>query len=555
MIANIFLYLIIAGFAAEALAKARFERLWSLLLFIFVAALLLNFYENWQIGYAGSFVYKWIDTSLIHININLASNPGNYMLISPFFLISGLIIFNNTFYSLEVDKLRLNGLITLNLAAVILLVCSENFIQFLTAICMIDVLCLFMINEIYAKRRYVFYNLLADMGLFTLFAIISGQTGSFELSKLAAYDKPAYYPALTIAILLFCVFIKSGMFLFQGGLLKLSNLSFNRLTAISFCTIPATGVLLLIKIFPLLSNVPYSLVVLEMVAVCTLLWAFICTISIDNLKEKSLYFNIMFYALLIGLMSVNLEQSVNFLPLLLVLGYLLNNLWMMIAISASNETYVSSMGGFRHALKISFSLAILLFFAIIQNLMKDLNPDNMWWIYGFLATLLIGAAQVLRQIFLGHSHADERVWAFLKNSSVLYVLPALLVISLIIWHENFYSYPILYIFGGFILFLLVGPLRFFDRLYRYQTIQEADWFNDIYETLLVAPVKILGRILWLTIDFLIIERTIIASLTAATGLLISISQKIHTGSKLSYLLFTLSGLGIAIAVFYVKVNK
>ena len=39
-----------------------------------------------------------------------------------------------------------------------------------------------MINDIEGKRRYVFYNLLADMGLFTLFALIWKQTGSISLS-------------------------------------------------------------------------------------------------------------------------------------------------------------------------------------------------------------------------------------------------------------------------------------------------------------------------------------------------------------------------------------
>lgn len=555
MIANLFLYLVIAGFTAEAVVKARFERVWSLLLFTVMAALLLNFYENWQLGFVGNFSQRWIDSSLIHININLSSNPANYVLIAPFFLVSGLMVFNNTFYSQEVDKLRLNGFLVLNLAAIILMVCSENVIQLLTAVCIIDVLCLSMINDIEGKRRYVFYNLLADMALFSLFAVVWGQTGSFALADLDKYNQPSYYPELAVFLLLFCVFIKSGMFLFQGGLINLSDLSFNRLKAVSYCATPAAGILLLIKAYPLLSVSAYSGTVLGLFAAFSIVWAFLGAVCIDNLKEKTLYFNIMFYALFIGLLSLGLENALNMIPMLLVLGYLLNSLWMMIGISASNEFFVSNMGGFIHSLKISFFLAMLLFFALIQTLLKDVTIQNQWWIFGFLGSLLLAAAQILRQIFLGESHSDERVWAFLKNSSVLYLLPALIITGLIIRFENYYTLLTVYVFAGFVIIMVAGPLRFLDRVYEIDAIQEADWFDKIYETLLVAPVKILGRILWLTIDFLIIERTIISSLTGATNLLIGISRRLHNGAWLSGFFFTMTGLLIFVTVFYLKVNK
>ena len=44
MIANLFFSLIAAGFAAEAAAKARYERLWSFLLLGILALLGFNFW-------------------------------------------------------------------------------------------------------------------------------------------------------------------------------------------------------------------------------------------------------------------------------------------------------------------------------------------------------------------------------------------------------------------------------------------------------------------------------------------------------------------------------
>ena len=62
-----------------------------------------------------------------------------YGLAAPFVLLTGMSVFYNTFYNAETDKLRLNGLLLLNLAAVILVICAQNFMQLLTAVCIADV--------------------------------------------------------------------------------------------------------------------------------------------------------------------------------------------------------------------------------------------------------------------------------------------------------------------------------------------------------------------------------------------------------------------------------
>ena len=187
MIANLFFCLIASGFVAGAAARSRYERLWSFLLLAFLAFSGFYFWENWQQGITGNFAFHWIDASLMQVNINLASNTDTYRLTAPLFLLAGISVFYNTFYPAETEKLRLNGLLLLNLAALILLICAQNFMQLLTAVCIADVLCLFMINDIEGKRRYIFYNLLADMGLFTLFALIWKQTGSVDLAALSGF--------------------------------------------------------------------------------------------------------------------------------------------------------------------------------------------------------------------------------------------------------------------------------------------------------------------------------------------------------------------------------
>ena len=103
--------------------------------------------------------------------------------------------------------------------------------------------------------------------------------------------------------------------------------------------------------------------------------------------------------------------------------------------------------------------------------------------------------------------------------------------------------------------MFAGPLRLLNKLYEVENIQEADWFDDMYETLLIAPVKILGRILWLTIDFLIIERTIISSLSGGTTLLVRLLDRMHTGTWIGGAMYVLAGLLITASLVYVKVNR
>ena len=97
MIANLFFSLIAAGFAAEAAAKARYERLWSFLLLGILALLGFNFWENGQLGVVETFAFHWIDTSLMRVDVNLNTDAAVYGLAAPFVLLTGMSVFYNTF--------------------------------------------------------------------------------------------------------------------------------------------------------------------------------------------------------------------------------------------------------------------------------------------------------------------------------------------------------------------------------------------------------------------------------------------------------------------------
>ena len=89
-------------------------------------------------------------------------------------------------------------------------------------------------------------------------------------------------------------------------------------------------------------------------------------------------------------------------------------------------------------------------------------------------------------------------------------------------------------------------------LYERDEIQLSEFFERFYEFAVIAPLNILGRILWLTVDFLLIERTIINSFSNLTGVLINVSQRIHTPRLLGYVVMTVVGLGIIFMFLQVR---
>lgn len=554
MISNIFLYLVVTGLGTQIITKGNFERLLSLLLLSLLTFVTLHLYQSWQLNLHDNFTYHWITSRYNKVDINLFSTTANYSFIFPFFIISALMILHNIFYSLEANKLCLNGLILLNLAGLILLICSQNFIQLLVGACVIDVLGFYLINDMSAKKKYIFYNMIADLGLFMVFAILWGYLGSINIEKFGDYKKLGSHKDLVAIALLICIFVKSGLFLFQNQLLDLYVINFNRLNIISFCSTPIAGIILLYKTYGLLSISEYSIPILQAFAGVSLIWGLCGAILMDNVKEKVVYLNIMFYAMIYGLLSIGLI-SISLFSSLIIMSYLFVNCLQNVVIASSNENYISKMGGFIKSIKISLVVTLVTLFAVFQILLQNIDAENHFWIWSYVSALVLVSSYILWQIYLGTTHADDRVWAMLKNPNIIYWLPQLLISGAYIYSNSFYNYELYVVYSVFLLLLIIGPMRKLSALYDNVKLQEADWFSDLYEVIITTPIKVLGRVLWLTIDFLIIEKTIISTLNNMTNFLIRLIQKAHTNTWLNNLAFIVLGWGIIILFFYIGDSK
>ena len=83
-------------------------------------------------------------------------------------------------------------------------------------------------------------------------------------------------------------------------------------------------------------------------------------------------------------------------------------------------------------------------------------------------------------------------------------------------------------------------------------MQEEDYFEKLYNAVIITPIKILGRILWLLVDFILIERTIISSLNQGTALLIRAAGWINSPSAWRWLALSVFGIGAMFLCYYVR---
>lgn len=340
--------------------------------------------------------------------------------------------------------------------------------------------------------------------------------------------------------------------MFHNQLLDLRGVTFNRMLLVVYASTPLVGVVILHKTMPLLEASNYSIPLIQLIAVLSMVWGFLNSLVNDNIKDRSTYIAMMIYGYIYSLMSFGQLQTPAELAQLILLGYLVGLNFFMIYLSSSNEIYISKMGGFGKSLQITLGLSMFIAAVYMQAILKDINPENYIWSTSLLSFGVISLAHFYNQVFLGESKADDRVIALLKNAGLYILLPTLLLLVGVAWYNDFYSPQLGYIFVGFIALLLMQPFRPLEYLADYEALQEEDYFEKFYNLIILTPIKIIGRVLWLLVDFILIERTIISSLNQGTGVLIKLTARLQSSSLWSYLLLSLLGLAIMLIAFYVK---
>ena len=317
--------------------------------------------------------------------------------------------------------------------------------------------------------------------------------------------------------------------------------------AASLLAAPLSGWLIYYQLFPLLSASAYTRPVLYAILSLSVLCSLLGLLWQDNLKAKILYFNMLFGTLALFLLQQNSAYLhtviIPLLPMVLLMDWCL----MLPSVSASDEIYVSQMGGIAGAAKYNLLLTIgaAAGFALVV-----LRLGSSWPFTAYLAVSLVGLAANLHSIYLGQSFADEKVEALLRNCGWRYALPILAALGWLAW-----QYPLVQASGAavflavFILWLVIWPQRFSNWLADNETLQEHDWLDDFYHLFIVSPLHLLGRVLWLAVDFVVIERRVIGTVSNVSGYVSAAAEKLQAPSWRCWGLWLLLSLILLLAVW------
>ena len=538
MVLQLFLGILIAVGAFLIVNRKR-RRFWPMLMLGILIFLGILFFEHYRIFPNKTLAYQWLSYQDLQAKFIIASDIllGNSLRILLPLMVATLYL--NLIDKREEYSLHTGNIMLLCLSSFILMFSSQDFIQLLAGSCCFSILGFYLINDNTAKNKFIFYSFMAEMVIFTALAIVFAKSGSVKLTSLNAFVSNGWHKDLVSLLLLIGVLIKSGVFLFQNQQLDLQKLSFNRMLFGSLFVAPLSGLVLCVKLYPLFLISEYTTPVLYGVLCCTAVLSLLGLLWKDNIKAKILYFYMLFFAFALFEVHQNPENFVAKIIPLFPSVFLVGWGLMIASISASDEVYVSQMGGFVRELRWNLLLTLLTIIVFIGNILQ-LENGKSWYLY--MAISLFSLAAILHAIYLGQENSDEKVKALLHNVGWLYAFPLLVGVCLNFYWLNIWQNSLFWIsLFVFIVLWIFLPQKWVNIFSENETLQETDWQGAMYRLIIVSPLRLLGRILWLAVDFVVIERSIIGTLSSGMEMLENTFEKYQTQTQRNYLILTIIG--------------
>lgn len=542
MILQLFLGLVLIALLFFIIGQEKRRRVWSVLLFGAVLGLLYAFFEQINAIGISNVMYDWIPHHTLHANLSFAAAGQTSACLRVMSLCLAALVYLNIIYRREEYSLYINNFILLNFAALIILLSARDLLQLMIGSCCFTIIGFYLINDVAAKTKFIFYNFLAELAIFMSLAVVYANLDTASLSALPKYLKAGHHKDLVSMLLLGAVFTKCGMFLFQNQLIGLKQLTFNRLMTVALFSAPLSGVIIFARLFPLIRVSEYAVPVFALIVGLSALWAVGGALLADSLKAKILYLNMLFYAFVLWQMwdngAVFFDKLIYLYPS--ILGIFIS--FLFVSVSASDESRLSQMGGFARRLWLDLALALAAVFVFLGGFAKSFDMAAVWI---FPAVFLGVCAVILRGVFGGQSRADERVEALLKNVGLWYWLPYAAALGWLVGRFGVWKTETVWAaFGVFVVLMLSAPVRPFLKLAAAELLQNGDFLHRVYLLCLIMPLRLLGRVLWLAIDFVVIERSIIGSISHSTAFVVRFLQKIQNTYWVNYLIMALFGMAV-----------
>ncbi|MBR2137288.1 MAG: hypothetical protein IJ852_04955 [Alphaproteobacteria bacterium] len=534
MIAYTTLLLFFIGTIGYAKVSTKYDKILSFVMLASLCAVFAHFYEDMVTGINHTFSFVWNSSPGGDIKIDIISNLHNYELIFPFFVMTLSAVFFNQLFKYEERRSQYNSVLCFNLAALIVMITSNNFVQLLSAVFIIDILALFLIRNWSAYRRFALMNFAADMMLFTILAMINCKVDSLDLRQILMYKKTGFHINEIALLGLTCVFIKTGFFLFHLSLADLKNVRMHRLQCILFLSAPISALILLLKFHLLWQASPYFIPFLKFECVTTIAFGFWNFCRLDNIKSKLIGLQTAFWALLILLLSFNgfiWDKRINFL---LLQNFVVFGCFYLIYFHMNRPNLLSSLSEKKIGNKSSVIAAVCILTASVAAMAGTLtaiyNNSNRYYIWGFGPIFVILSALFCRRILWT---LQQKTFSARQSGKFL---PSLFLTSLavVLSKDLMTTDLIAWIFPLVFLLICIIPVK--HPLKFSVQDNQTDAVSALYKYILIRPIKLCGRLLWLWVDRMLVEKLILGLIITFARSCLRLFRRAHSNGLIGALI-------------------
>lgn len=561
MIADTALFLIVLGIIGSIKTGVKADRLLSLFMFLLFTVFFLFFYYQPVFPKNADFSFVWSSLPSGSIYVDIISDKANCALLFPFLLLTLAETGKNVIFRYEERRCAYNSLLLFNLLALLMMVSSNNFVQLLSGMFAVDILAFLIMRDVDNSKSYVMLNFLADMLIFAVLAVINSQIGSLEIQEISRYRQLGHNLDFTALCALASVFIKLGFVPFQCAFLPLRGIRFHRLQSIIFLTSPAAALILLQKFNMVWSFSAAFASVLSVICLFSAALNAAGLLFTDDIKAKTVCLQLLFLSLFVKIFQYSgfiwqEKQTQLFLS-----AYTLVNCVYFFYYYANRRKKISQFefpkGSPLLACCVCFVVSASLLFPEIfpadikkigQNLPEKLLSAESAVLF-FASVFLYGTAVLLHQLFTGRRKSD-REKKFLPSGKMFFWLLQTAILFLIIRRKPFMlSEAVLY--GLVFLFISFLPVPAFILQYCKQNkIQFLSVSADFYQRVFIAPLQFTGRILWLLVDWMFVEKLLVGTLQTFLLAFVRLFRNMHYNRIIGGLFLLLLLSGLLAASFY-----
>ena len=546
MIALTTFLLLILGIFSSIRVSVKTDKWLSFIVFLLFCAIFGQFGYNVINFTQDVFSFIWNKSPGGDIQIDIISNPYNYGFVLPFFVMTLLSLALNLLFRYEERRNVYEAGLIFNLAALITMITSNNFVQLLFALFIVDILALFLVHDIEAYRRYILLNISADLMIFTVLAIINSRVASLDIREILQYKQIGLHIDFIAVTGLTAIFMKFGFFIFHIGIIGLRNIRLHRLQNILFLSAPVCGLILLTKFHVLLSSSAYFNTYLHLICCLSLGGGFIGSLCGQSYKQRIIYWQMMFWALLVELLRFNGFIWNLSLTFLLLQTYILNMALYLIYYYTGRRyrhTDLSTINLVNQTAMLSALMLILLMIAAITGVLTELyNKGNRYYIWTYAILYILSLSATIKSIFFvkkktPYAHSPHLaphylVWILLGCCAAIVLYPTP-VSAITIWAFT----------AAFIVLCRYSPLWRIPHIGSICRLEQNDQIGLIYKYGFIKPLRLSGRILWLLIDHLLTEKIIIGGSISAAQIGLRFFRKIHSNRILGSAIIIIMLLG------------